>query len=353
MASTKFKFFNLNEDVVSRLRKKTYPIWSDNPSDVDTIAESTLSTFYTASFDITASWDANYFWQVYAENPSSNMNAEPQFSISVGTTASLNLNTTDAETIYSNPSNTIYSQFANSLLDRETDYFANSLGENIGTAYIISVGRNRIKDRIVPESWQLNLSASSVITLVAKSGSSNNQNTYDIVSGSLSTGVQLSGSSNVYGIFYADRGVFVLDGQKLFNSGALANSPSSSFATSSISGFTGVYGYFPSASIKTFYNAISTGAYFKAMTEENVNSTHYFVRVKNYEFNSTENPTWTTGSANNIKTEFFEDPKTFITSVGFYDGDGDSGRCVAVAKLSKPILKAPDSEALIRVRLDF
>ena len=44
------------------------------------------------------------------------------------------------------------------------------------------------------------------------------------------------------------------------------------------------------------------------------------------------------------------DPKTYITTVGLYN---ETNELLAVAKLSKPILKSKSREALIKVKLDF
>ena len=47
---------------------------------------------------------------------------------------------------------------------------------------------------------------------------------------------------------------------------------------------------------------------------------------------------------------FFKDPKVYITQVGLYN---DNNELLAVAKLSKPILKSYSREAIIKVKLDF
>ena len=46
----------------------------------------------------------------------------------------------------------------------------------------------------------------------------------------------------------------------------------------------------------------------------------------------------------------FGDPKVYITTVGLYNA---ASELLAVAKLSKPLLKSFNREALIRVRLEF
>jgi hypothetical protein len=49
-------------------------------------------------------------------------------------------------------------------------------------------------------------------------------------------------------------------------------------------------------------------------------------------------------------SSFRTDPKAYITTVGLYN---QANELLAVAKLSRPILKSTNREALIKVRLDF
>jgi hypothetical protein len=95
---------------------------------------------------------------------------------------------------------------------------------------------------------------------------------------------------------------------------------------------------------------------------EYVPSRHYFVRIKNREFNYTNNPTFsyqtaTTDTSGNfhqkgdiIQTDFLTEPKVYPTSVGLYNSNNE---LVAVAKLSNPAQKTFTNELLVKVRLDF
>ena len=84
---------------------------------------------------------------------------------------------------------------------------------------------------------------------------------------------------------------------------------------------------------------------------ENVSTQHFFVRATNREFNFSNNPTFTSGSDGTLREPSFEtDPKTYITTVGLYN---DRQELLAVAKLSQPLMKSFQREALIRVKLDF
>ena len=76
-----------------------------------------------------------------------------------------------------------------------------------------------------------------------------------------------------------------------------------------------------------------------------------FVRSRNAEFNYSTNPSFISGSTGEvIYTEFINSPQVYVTTVGMYN---DANELVAVAKLSKPLLKDFTKESLIRVKLDF
>lgn len=99
------------------------------------------------------------------------------------------------------------------------------------------------------------------------------------------------------------------------------------------------------------YKAIKRGGYFVGRSAEEIISSTYFVRAKNRDFNFSNNPTFADRSNGRIRNEeFIGDPKVFITTVGLYD---DQNNLVAVGKLSNPVLKDFQNEALIRVKLDY
>ena len=80
-------------------------------------------------------------------------------------------------------------------------------------------------------------------------------------------------------------------------------------------------------------------------------STFFFTRVKNAEYNFSNNPSYVTGSDGDLgQSTFIGDPKTYITTVGLYNNDNE---LLAIAKLSKPILKSFSNEVLVKVKLDF
>lgn len=119
--------------------------------------------------------------------------------------------------------------------------------------------------------------------------------------------------------------------------------------------------------LKLFY-MLKSGGDFKSRSSELVPSKHYFIRVRNTDFNYSNNPSYiiqskearelatTTGMPLEYYTgrlrydNFVNDPRTYITTIGLYN---DNNELLAVAKMSVPVLKTFDSETLIKVRLDF
>jgi hypothetical protein len=81
-----------------------------------------------------------------------------------------------------------------------------------------------------------------------------------------------------------------------------------------------------------------------------LNSTIYFCRAGHNEFNYSSNPTYVSGSRLVVKNQSSDLPVSYITSIGLYSPDNE---LMAVAKLSEPIRKDPNTELTLRVRLDY
>ena len=113
---------------------------------------------------------------------------------------------------------------------------------------------------------------------------------------------------------------------------------------------------------------LKSGGDFKSRSSELVPSKHYFIRVRNTDFNYSNNPSYIIQSkeARALATStgmpleyytgrlrfdtFSNDPRTYITTIGLYN---ENNELLSVAKLSVPVLKSFDSETLIKVKLDF
>ena len=81
-----------------------------------------------------------------------------------------------------------------------------------------------------------------------------------------------------------------------------------------------------------------------------LNSAIYFCRVNHNDFNYSSNPTYVNGSKLRVKNNVNDLPISYITTVGLYSPDNE---LLAVAKLSEPIRKDPNTELTLRVRLDY
>ena len=81
-----------------------------------------------------------------------------------------------------------------------------------------------------------------------------------------------------------------------------------------------------------------------------LNSSIYFCRVNHNEFNYSSNPTYVSGSKIRVKNNPSDLPVSYITTVGLYSADNE---LLAVAKLSEPLRKDPNTELTLRVRLDY
>ena len=158
------------------------------------------------------------------------------------------------------------------------------------------------------------------------------------------------------GLLYYQTGIAVISGS-VFNAnqganvlGILDNVNVSSSALGSGFGSVG-FNSVTGSSIDTICNGIRNRIYnisFNNTTE--LNSTIYFCRANHNDFNFSANPTYLSSSKIRVKNISTDAPMSFITSVGLYSPDNE---LLAVAKLSEPLKKSPETELTLRVRLDY
>src|SRR5579859_1656552 len=85
--------------------------------------------------------------------------------------------------------------------------------------------------------------------------------------------------------------------------------------------------------------------------QTNLHSTIYFCRALNDEYNYSTNPTFVDSTGLIIPTSgTANQTRSYLTTVGLYDINDN---LLAVAKLSSPVKKSPDSEVVVRVRLSY
>ena len=340
-----FKIFDQKQKVENLYTTVAEPMWSD--------AVGTLTTFFTGSTQ--NSNNGKYYNDVYTSTDDS---LDCQFSVTYGHINGSGSEASDTAGT-SNPTKGIYSQFKQVLLPPESTKF-NFGGYQSDDFYAITINRARYREKVDPGNWEIHLQSGSgansdTVRLIDDSGANtdaslgNTKREFNIVSGSVQNGIHTTSTatatatnSGSYGLFYPEMGILLLNPNAL-GSGDVAVSKYIEKQDSSAS--TNDFNH------RKLFNSIKSGSYFSARREEQKRSSFYFCDVRSGEFNHSQNPSFTSGSnAELVNSSFVSEPNVYITTVGLYN---DNNELLAVAKLSKPFKKDPNTEALIKVRLDY
>lgn len=332
--------FTIEDVVEGGTERVTRGMWSNNSAE--------LTSFWTSSYQSTT--QKSYYYEIYNGDPTVSTN-NAQFSVAYGHTDGSGSFGQNEDS----PSNAIYSQLQQVLLPSNQRVFSFN-GVSSRDVYAVTINRARLKDKLDPGNWELVLSGSAgeTLRLIDDSGDVNQTGdstatSYNIVSGSLLNGVY--STDVVYGSVFPQQGILVMSATALDASASLDTERSASSVTASLAGGEDRHNH------RRLFLAISGAAAanasdgFQSRNEEEVKSTFFFVRAKNAEYNFSNNPSYVTGSNGQMQqATFVGNPKTYITAVGLYNNDNE---LLAVAKLSKPILKSFSNEVLIKVKLDF
>lgn len=342
-------FVSINaEDFVISADSITSTLWSNNAT--------TLTTF-TAGTPATN----NAYLPVYGVSTITNTDS-PQFTISYG-----HVNGTGSAPI--NPtipslttSRITYGQFRTLVNgDENTNFNFGTGNTNSSDIFVLNISRANYKEKLFLSTFNLTLSSSTnTINLTNNSvdvttlsycdagrvfdivSGSNGSSTTLIPLGSSAAGYTPSGS---YGKFLPDVGLVILNPRALTlpaaNGGIDLSIPSAN--NSPNLGTINV-------NLLDAINKGSSAGGFQLNSEETITSDYIFVRIKNSDFNYTTNPSMISGSGEFNFPSLVNNPQTYITTVGMYN---DTNELLAVAKLSKPLVKDFTKEALIRVKLDF
>lgn len=323
------------------------PAWSTNSP--------TLTAFYLPA--TTSSFYIDVYNTTY--NASS---AAVQFSVAYGHIYGSGSAPLNSLVPQNTPSRITFGQYRNLVYgDAEKNVNFGTGNTSSVDLVAIPIDRNRYKGNLFPGTFNLQLGYGSYAQKLQLTDNSNDISTvnyldcgraYDIVSGSNGTAANsplLSGASakgytsaGSYGLYLADIGIILLNPKALqlsTGNGGLGIS----FTTST----TAANGYYNNA---TMLEAITSGSSFSLNAQETVSSDYAFIRVKNAEYNYTSNPSFTSGSGNLVYSNYIYSPQTYVTTVGLYNNNND---LLAVAKLSKPLVKDFTKEMLIRVKLDW
>ena len=364
-----FKQFDTTDIVAGRTQPVSTGLWSDGTA--------SWNSFYTSSRQTTQlssqfePLNGLYYTNVY-DAPTGSANADIYFSATYGNyngSGSSNFDTSSAQGSLLFPTKVIYNQYRNLLLQPGDSKFSFVTSSAAGAAevsseeiLVVAFRNAKYKDRLDPGQFELTLSGSiRSLTLIDDSRDNSDTGTqsggkrYNLVVGTLQNGVQQTKNYQGLGLMYPDLGIIVLNPKKISDLIGTVNGKSLYYNSADWGGNFAQIQNLLFESIKL--GGINSGM--KARVTEYVPARHFFVRVKNQEYNYSNNPTFVISSndtANNSQDigklrfgDFYTNPKVYITSVGLYNESND---LVAVAKLSQPLLKDFTNECLIKIKID-
>jgi hypothetical protein len=313
-----------------------------------TLDSSALSTFYTSSLV-----SSSYYLNVYDSATTSSL----QFAIQYGNLTGSGSSALNSGVTGKSPTRITYGQYRSLIYNDENASFTFG-GVTSPDFFALNIARSRFKESIKPGSLTLKIGSGSggyglnVLTLTDDSvisGSVTNfigsNRYYTLISGSGGTAAtSTAGISGSYGLLFPDLGVILLNPKAL-------SVPSSS-GGSHINNLDYTNNASGNPNLAILYKAISGSAIpaFTLQSQETVSSRYFFTRVKNNEFNYSTNPSIINDSGSLLYDTLIDNPQTYMTTVGMYN---DNNELLAVAKLSRPLVKDFTKEALVRIKLDY
>jgi hypothetical protein len=265
----------------------------------------------------------------------------------------------------------MYREMAQTLIgdaDSEFTIVSGSTTLTIREPLFLGFKRLFTRDRIKRETFALKILTASNALL----GPAVNQKIYTDVGsatnqefsfgGAYSTLVDSSNTGNPVGLVFLDKGIAVLDTQRIFNVTQSLSGSIKAVNTSGITPFTGSLNqFFVSASIDDIIDHMSVTRFgsssLTAIAYQNqtiLNSSYITVRLPYSYFNYSSNPSYTDGNGRIIVIEQGQEDIqrsfTMFTSVGFYDSNNN---LLAVGKTSRPVYKDSSRTIQLTVRLDY
>ena len=288
----------------------------------------------------------------------------------------------------------IYKQYAQFLLGNSSSSFktpfeSSTASDAIDTAIFINFKRLFVRDGLDKEQLSFKLhrevedgtSSSNINTNVTSSNL--NLSLYSDTGAKSSLRVTHHGgtvasivdnSNNSVGLVFYEKGIIVLDAEKVFDkdqvisgtinavtgsAGSSGNNYDSTAGTVTLAqGAKLIPDLWVSGSIDNVLDHIchtrfgrGNSSAFGLINKTSINSTIYFCRVGPNKGNFSSNPTYTDadGKIRSIQ-EAGDDPFSYITTIGLYNSKQE---LIAVAKTSRPIEKNPEVDLTLSVRIDY
>ena len=325
-----------------------------------------------------------YFYNINHKDPATDKSSATQFAVTYGHYAGSGSDTYGDSTNNPNTLNgeteAIYNQLAHTLM-HETEasggFYMRADGNKDDYIYAIVGRRERFKDRLNKKAWTLALSGSDAggtfstknftddsksVPAVATPGGPR----HNICEGQLGVCTHPASTTN-YGWFYPESGMMVFSGYQL--GVAFPGHTDGQDKSGSLNADVALWaandqktaGFIPNENahgnsknglrLANCMRMMGAATSLRLRSEEDQTQENYFCRIRAEQYNFSANHSFVSGSKNKlINTDMFGDPQTFITGVGLYNS---SGQLLAIAKLSKPLLKNFAAEATIKVKLTY
>jgi hypothetical protein len=275
-----------------------------------------------------------------------------------------------SDEVLTNETKVIYSQYRNVLLQPGDNLFSFASGsastsQDSEAIFVVNFSADKMKDQIDPGQVQINfMGTHGQFSYIDDSSVVNKQQSvYNLISGSVRSGVPtpyLKTGSPVYegiGLSYPSNGVVIFNAINLEKRVGISSTGNEITTARTSNDFSTAFQSHWRVWSRYFFYRLKTSTKPMAVRKsEFVPSTNYFVRVKNKEYNYSNNPTFVSDGTDGktkgtiIYQDLINNPRTYITSVGLYDSNNE---LLAIGKVSRPVQKSFDSELLIKVRIDF
>ncbi len=320
----------------------------------------TLTAFFTSSTQVNGS-SGNYYTNVFDTAATSSV----QFAITYGNAYGSGSQVYNPAVNGLSPTSTIFGQWQDLVIGDENTLF--QFGAISSSEFFaLPIERQCYKESIFLGSLSLTIkgpiAASGSITLTDNSNYVSSVlfneagRVYQLISGS--SGVRYSGSTTTTDGFSLNSGSY---GWLLPDIGTIILNPLALSSPTASGGIGFIYSGSSSSGSLTYtaatnanaslYKAISGSGAFTLNSQETITSDFVFVRPRSSQYNYSENPSFISGSTGEVLySQFINNPQVYITTIGLYN---DTNELLAVAKLSRPLLKDFTKEALVRVKLDF
>jgi len=287
----------------------------------------------------------------------------------------------------------VYNQFTQDLLGDNTQQFTAPFGsatdaDKIDTALFLNFKRLFVRDGIKRETFAMRMYRSASAAEKAEDGALPVGGQSNVFNSSISGSIILtdvgaassierssfggdvgnivnsSNTSETLGLIFYQKGIVVLDIEKICSGSQLISGSINAVGAASgkvVMEDKLIPNFIVSASMDDCIDHFATTRFGSGsqtfLTFQNntqINSTLIFCRATADEFNFSSNPTYTDSEGRIVvideSQQSIQKAFSFITTVGLYDANE---QLLAVSKLSRPVEKNDEKDLTMRVRLDF